>query len=222
MKQEQRPMIQQKPGTQNVVLRAFANIISYVFHPVFMPTMVAMMLFVLAPASFAGFTPEAIGMHIVQIIVLTAFFPLVFIGLLKALGFMQSIHMRDAKDRIIPLMGTMVFYFWSYHVFSNIESPFILKVLLLGSFWGVIVLFLVNIFFKASMHTMAAGGVLGLIIVLMILSPVSMIVPLFTTIIIAGLIGTARLLLGVHYQVEIWVGYILGIIVQLCAFWYLN
>lgn len=222
MEQPSKVIKQPKPGTQNIVLRAFANIVSYMFHPVFMPTLVAMMLFVLAPVSFAGFTADAIGLHIIQIILLTAFFPLVFIGLLKALGFMQSIHMRDAKDRIIPLMGTMVFYFWAYHVFSNIESPFILRVLLLGSFWGVIVLFMVNIFFKASMHTMAAGGVLGLVIVLMMISPVSMIVPLFMTILVAGLIGTARLLLGVHYQVEIWVGYILGILVQLCAYWYLN
>lgn len=213
---------QQKPGTQSMILRVFANIVSYFFHPVFMPTLVAIMLYVLANTSFAGFTPELIGMRIIQIVVLTAFFPLVYIGLLKGLGFIQSVHMRDAKDRIIPLIGIMVFYFWAYHVFKNIDTPFILRVLLLGCFWGVIVLFMVNIFFKASMHTMAAGGVLGLVLVLMFISPVSMAVPLFMTIIIAGLIGTARMLLGVHRPAEIWVGYGLGMLVQLCAYWYLN
>jgi hypothetical protein len=187
-----------------------------------MPALVAMMLFVLVPVSFAGFSADIITMRIIIIFLLTAFFPLVFVGLLKALGFIQSIQMHDAKDRIIPLMGIMVFYFWAYHVFANIDSPFILRVLLLGTFWGVIVLFMVNIFFKASMHTMAAGGVLGLVIVLMMTSPVSMIVPLFLTIFIAGLIGSARMALGAHHQSEIWVGYILGALVQLCAFWYLN
>ncbi len=205
-----------------MILRVFANVISYAFHPVFMPTLVALMLSVLAPVSFAGFTGDVIGRQTLIIFMLTAFFPLLFVGLTKALGFIQSIQMHDSKDRIIPLMGTMIFYFWAYHVFSNIESPFILRVLLLGTFWGVIVLFMVNIFFKVSMHTMAAGGVLGLVIVLMVTSPVSMIVPLFFTIIIAGVIGTARMLLGAHHQSEIWVGYLLGIIVQLCAYFYLN
>lgn len=214
--------VQERQGTQSMILRVFAQVVSYVFHPVFMPTLVAVMLFILAPTSFIGFTPEVIQMRIVQIIVLTAFFPLIFIGLLKALGFIQSIHMHDAKDRIIPLMGIMVFYFWAYHVFKNIDTPFILRVLLLGCFWGVIVLFLVNIFFKASMHTTAAGGVLGLVFVLTMISPVSMAVPLFMTIIVAGLIGTARLLIGTHRPAEIWTGYALGIIIQLAAFWYLN
>ena len=129
-----------------------------------------------------------------------------------------------AKVKYIPLIGAMTFYFWVYHVFSNIQPqpPFILRVLLLGSFWGVIVIFMVNIFFKASIHTLAAGGVLGIVIILMILSPVSMALPLFVVLIIAGLIGSARLLLGAHTPAQIYTGYVLGVLVQLAAYVYLK
>lgn len=68
---------------------------------------------------------------------------------------------------------------------------------------------------------MAAGGMLGMLIVLMIVTPVSMTVPLIAGILIAGASGTARMLLGAHTQFEIWVGYVLGILVMLAAYWYL-
>ncbi len=215
-------VLKPRPGTQSKFLRFLANLVSYVFHPVFMPTIMAMLLYKLSATSFTGISAhDYFGKWVSVIIINTLIFPLIATLLLKALGFIQSIHMYDAKDRIIPLIASMVFYFWGYHVFSNIDSPFILKVLLLGSFWGVIVLFMANIFVKVSMHTMAAGGALGLIIVLMAISPVSMMLPFFLFLLVAGIIGTARMLLGVHLPFEIWAGYVLGIVTQLAAYWYL-
>ena len=69
---------------------------------------------------------------------------------------------------------------------------------------------------------MAAGGMLGFVTVLIIMSPVDMTLPLIIGLVIAGLSGTARLLLGAHTQFEIWTGYILGVLVQLAAYWYLT
>jgi membrane-associated PAP2 superfamily phosphatase len=72
------------------------------------------------------------------------------------------------------------------------------------------------------MHAVAAGGMIGILVVLMILSPVSMVLPFFAALIIAGIIGTARMLLGAHTRAEIWLGYIVGIVVQLGAYWYMK
>lgn len=210
------------PATNSAVLKFFANLVSYIFHPVFMPLILTYALYILVPSSFAGFNEKQIQLFIVRIGVIAVFFPLLTTFLCQRLGFIKSIQMYDPKDRIIPLIGVMIFYFWVYWVHKNIESPYILRVLFLGTFWGVIVLFMLNIFFKISMHTMAAGGVLGLMIVLLISSPVSMAIPFFGTIIIAGLIGTSRLLLGAHKPGEIWAGYIFGVIVQLAAYVYLS
>jgi len=95
-------------------------------------------------------------------------------------------------------------------------------VLLLGSFWGVIAIFMVNIFFKISMHTTAAGSAVGLMLVLLFLSPVNMILPFFAVLIVAGIIGTARLLLSAHQPAQIWLGYIVGFLVQIAAYFYLK
>ena len=119
----------------------------------------------------------------------------------------------------------MIFYFWVSHVFNmmpGVNVPLILKVLLLGNFWGIIVLFMINIFTKISMHTAAAGGIIGNIIVLMIISPVNMEKPFFVSLILAGIIGSARMIIGAHQRGDVWLGYIIGILVQLGAYLYMR
>lgn len=214
--------IEVKAGTQSKILRGLAHIVSFLFHPVFMPTVLTMALYSLSPASFVG-VPEALVYKWLGIVAfLTIFFPLFSVFLMVKLGFVTGFKMEDPKDRIIPLIATMIYYFWLNHVFYNIGVPLILHVLTLGIFWGVIVLFMVNIFMKISMHTMAAGGVLGIMIILLFTNPVSMAIPFFAAVIVAGLIGTARLLLGAHRPAEVWAGYILGLVVQVGAYWYLG
>jgi hypothetical protein len=79
-----------------------------------------------------------------------------------------------------------------------------------------------SIFFKVSMHTTAAGGAIGIMAVLLFLSPFNMLGAFFATIIIGGIVGTARLILREHTSFEIWVGYLIGLLSQLGAWWYLS
>lgn len=223
LKAEPQPM---RPANQQPkVIRILAMIVSFICHPVFMPLIMAVVLNMLSPVSFSGITPKQQGMLLINIVISSVMFPLLSILLMKPLGFITSYHMPTAKERTIPLMVTMVFYFWISHVFNSmteISVPFILKVLMLGNFWGIILLFVINIFTKISMHTAAAGGMLGIIIVLMMTSPVNMIVPFFSAMVIAGIIGTARMLLNAHQRGDIWLGYIVGIVVQIGAYIYLK
>ena len=196
------------------------RIISYICHPVFMPFLMTLVLYYTGKSGFitmANTQPFWLG----TIALNTIFFPLVATLLMKKLGFIQSIYMEEPKDRIIPLIATMIFYFWAYQVVKAGLAPFSLKVLLLGSFWGVIATFMINIFYKISMHAVAAGGAVGILVVVMLTGAVNMLLPFIASLLIAGVIGTSRLLLGAHKPFEIWMGYITGIIVQLGAMWYL-
>jgi hypothetical protein len=224
MSDQQQPIAPPPPNPQPKILQVFAHIVSVVFHPVFMPLFMAMVAYRIAPTGFTGITPKQMSLLFLNIGLTTVFFPLFSIALMKPLGFISSYRMPTAKERTIPLMTTMIFYFWVSHVFDSMPGivPFALKVLLLGNFWGIILIFLINIFTKISMHTATAGGMVGLVIVLMIISPANLTVPFFIALIIAGIIGTARTILGAHQKGDIWLGYIIGIIVQLAAYIYLK
>jgi hypothetical protein len=198
----------------------FAKVVSYIFHPVFMPFLMTLVLYYTNKPSFitlANMQPFWLG----AIALNTIFFPLVATLLMKKLGFIQSIFMEEPKDRIIPLLATMIFYFWAYQVVKVGAAPFELRVLFLGSFYGIIATFMINIFYKVSMHAVAAGGAIGILCVQMINGAINMLMPLLAAIVVAGLVGTARLLLKAHKPFEIWLGYIAGILVQLAAMWYL-
>lgn len=204
-------------------LANICTFISYIFHPVFMPALLCVALWKLLPASFAGIASDVLKMRLGTVVLLTVFFPLFTMLLLRALGFIKNFQMRVARDRIIPLIATMTFYFWAQQVFSHLpETPKIINILMLGSFWGIILLFMGSIFFKVSMHTTAAGGAIGIMIVLLFTSPVNMLPALLTTIVIGGIVGTARLILREHTTAEVWIGYAIGLLVQLGAWLYLG
>lgn len=203
-------------------LRTPSRIVSYIFHPIFMPTIMAIAVLFLDRSAFAGMEPGNKVRLVINIALNTAFFPLLSVLLLKALNFIESIQMHKAKDRIIPLIATMVFYFWAYLVMKGVAAPLSLRVLTLGSFWGIIVVFIANIFIKISMHTAAAGGVLGIVIVVMMISHINLFVPLLVALLAGGVIGTARMVLQAHRPSEVWLGYLAGVLVQLAAYWYLT
>lgn len=210
---------------QPKALRVPAEIISVICHPVFFPLVMTYVLYKLAPASFEGVPQKQLGLWFLSIGITAVFFPLFSIALMKPLGFIESFKMPTAKERTIPLMAAMIFYFWVSHVFNSMPGtpvPLILKVFLLGNFWGIILIFLVNIFTKISMHTSTAGGMIGIMTVLTIISPADMTIPFLVSIVIAGIIGTARMILGAHQRGDIWLGYIIGILVQLAAYVYMK
>lgn len=182
----------------------------------------SLILYLLLPASFASLPKELAPRWLGVIALLTIFFPLVTLVLMKALGFVQSIQLKTSKERILPLMATMIFYFWVSHVFNNFpQVPLLLRTLLLGSFYAIIGVFMCNIFVKISMHTSAAGGMVALMILLLFQSPVNMFLTVSVALLIAGVIGTARMYLKEHTYAELWLGYIVGFLAQLAAWWYL-
>ena len=210
-------------STQPKALRFLATVVSYVFHPIFMPLAMSVVLWKLEPSVFEPFIAGQ-KLWLISIGISTLFIPLFTVFLMKQLDFINSYAMPTARDRTGPLMAIMIFYFWISHVFNSVPGPvpLVLKVLFLGNFWGIIIVFIANIFTKVSMHTSAAGGVIGVVIVLMMTAPGNMTLPLLIAIVLAGIIGTARMILGTHQRGDIWLGYIIGILVQLGAYIYMR
>lgn len=206
----------------NTPLRTVAQLISILLHPVFMPLYSCLLLYGIAPNLFASVPAKQLYGWLGMVLINTLMFPLILMGLLKGLGFIKSIFLKEAKERIIPLIGVMVFYFWPYLVAKNVQAPEAARVLMLGNFWGVIAVFMCTIFFKISMHTSGVGSVLGFVIVLCILTG-QMFVSLAACVLAAALlILWARKVLGAHSWKELLLGLVLGIAAQVGAMLYLH
>lgn len=199
-----------------------AKVLSVLLHPVFMPLLGCLLLYYVMPGDFTRLQPKIVFGWLGMILINTIMFPVLLMLLLKGLGFIKSIYLRDVKERVIPLIGTMVFYFWPYLVAKNVHAPFGAQVLLLGNFWGIVVVFLITIFMKISMHTAASGSLIGFVLVLMLLSQSFLAIPLIIILAAAALTGWARHNVKAHQPVELWLGYGVGIAAQLGAYLYLR
>jgi hypothetical protein len=211
--------------TQNIpaVPRAplSARILSVLLHPVFMPLAACLLLYDTLPEAFAKTTPKQLNGWLGMILINTILFPVVLLLLLKGLGFISSIYLRNVKERVIPLIGTMVFYFWPYLVAKNVHAPFAANVLLLGNFWGITVVFLITIFMKISMHTSGIGSLLGFVLVLMLVTHTFLALPFAIVLAAAAITGWARYQAVAHNKSELILGYAVGIFAQLGAYIYL-
>ncbi len=206
---------------QPLAIRLLANFFSFIFHPLFIPGYIAAFLLFIHPYIFSGFNIKLRILRFISVVLLTAFFPAFVVLMLKQLKFISSIYLSTQKDRIIPYIASMFFFFWIFHVSRNLpDSPPEFVLMLLGVFIASIAALMANIYFKVSMHAIAMGGLVCFFVLLSMQGTFSMGIYLSAAIFIAGLVCTSRLLISDHYPFEIYAGFLLGIISQAIATWF--
>src|ERR1700739_1225310 len=94
-------------GEQPAALKIPAKIISYVLHPLFIPTYIFLWLSYRFPGNFYDATPYILALKKISVFWLTAFFPAFAVFLLWRLKFIETVYLRTEKDRIIPYIITM-------------------------------------------------------------------------------------------------------------------
>lgn len=199
-------------------LKAFAKAISYVFHPLFIPTYVYFFLTQAFPYEFSGFLRNDAGFRTIVVFINTAFFPAVAIFLLWRLKFIESIFLKSQKERIAPYMIVMIFYWWLWYLSKNFtDQPFELRVFFLGTFLTTPVALVLNNFFKISMHAIGVGSMLAFMLILSFVKSADMTAAVAASAMITGFVCTARFLVSDHTNKEIYSGLILGIVCQLVA-----
>lgn len=211
---------------QPAALRLGAKIISYIFHPIFVPVYIVWFLVYVHPYLFAGF-PEFQKIRVVIMAGVTfTFFPLVTILLLKALKFIDSIYLRTQKERVIPFIACMTWYFWIWYVWNNfgktqdvVDMPPEAVKFALATFISTIIGLMVNIKMKVSLHAISAGIVAAFFVFMALTQPLSFGIWLAIVFLLTGLVCTARFLVSDHTTQEVYVGLGVGAVSMLIAAW---
>lgn len=204
----------------NLALRIPAQIFSYIFHPLFIPAIATWYLAFIQAGYFTGIPYGEKIYILIRVVYNTIFFPAFTIILLKALGFIDSIFLRTQRERIIPYIATNIFYFWMYLVFRNQpDVPLILTAFIFGIFLSASLALMANIYFKISMHALGAGAFLGLLLVVIFsFSSYGVFLPAMLVILLAGFVGTSRLIVSNHRPFDIYAGICIGTLSQLVAY----
>lgn len=212
-KEHQLEEIREKGSTgQPALVRAMAKIISYLFHPVFVPVYVVIFMLYVHPYLFAGVSPLHKREVLIQALVSFSFFPLVTVLLLKALKFIPSIHLETKQDRIIPLIACGVWYFWIWYVWRNLpDIPVEAMRLALASWISVSLALMANIIMKVSLHAISMGVMLTAMFLMGFSREIQFGQYISIALFLTGLVCTARFIDSDHTSVEIYGGLGLGI-----------
>jgi hypothetical protein len=204
---------------KNPAIRILAHIISYIFHPIFIPSYVTAFLVYIHPYAFAGFDAKTKFFRVMFVVFDTAFLPLFSVFLMYALKLVKSVQMRTQKERILPYAAALVFFFWAWYVSRNLtDSPESFTQFLLGTFIAVCGAWIYNIYMKISMHAIAMGGLVAFFLLQVLLRQEDTTgLYLSVAVLIAGLVCTARLIVSDHNPREIYGGLVIGALSQLIA-----
>lgn len=199
-------------------LRIFAYVVSYIFHPIFIPVYVAWFLINVQPYLFVSFDDWKKLTTMIQFVVMYSMFPIVTVLLLKGLGFISSIFLKTQRDRIIPYVVCMIYYFWVWMVLKKqiVYPPAIVQFTLaifIASIFGL----MVNIYMKVSMHAIATGVLVAFMILLAFSQAGHFGIYVSVALLIAGLVCTSRFIVSDHTQGEVYWGLIFGILSLLIA-----
>lgn len=204
---------------QPMALRIPAHVISYLFHPLFIPAYTIAFLLYYHPTYFTGFSEYDKFKLLIMTVLNTVFYPAFSVLLMKGLGFIKSVFLRTQKERIAPYLSSMIFYFWTAWVFFkfNPQPGTAIPSFMTGIFLTTVAALLQNIYFKISMHAMGAGGLIGIFLVIMNSNSMLMTWPLSIALLVAGLVCTSRLLVSDHRPHEIYLGLLTGLLCQFIA-----
>lgn len=215
------------------IIRPIAQFLSILFHPLLMLTYMLLLLLLVNPYLFGVHSVQG-GMRFVVLIFLSTFFlPGLAVVLMRTLGMISSLEMEDRYERIGPFIITGIFYLWMFMNFvHNPDIPVPYKSFVLGTVIALFISFFINVFSKISLHAVGMGGLLAMVVITMLLFSygsftfnagvfgmiqMSMNTVLMLTILAAGAVGTARLLLGAHQPFDLYGGYLVGFASQVIA-----
>jgi hypothetical protein len=211
------------PRTRSRALIVVSRVASIIFHPLFMTIIVAVLLIAFLRPDFSRYSSKEFERRMVQLFLYTVVLPFAAIFTFKITGLISNARMHKPRDRVLPLIATLVFYFLAYELFVvRYRAAGLMQSLLLGSCCAISIVLFINFFYKVSVHTTAAAVLPGMCIILAV-TGVNIPVPLLLLAIsVALIVGAIRWALGSHTMGQILLGYIVGIISQVAAYFTIN
>jgi hypothetical protein len=191
------------------MMKVTARVITILFHPLVMPTL-GLLLILNSGTYLSLFDPAAKRAVLFVMALGTLFFPVMMIPVLYYRNLISSLQDATREERFLPyliilILDVITFIYFLRLPISRVIHGYVLSVSIL-----LLLIMLVTFWFRICGHTAAVGGIAGLIIALILQFETPLQVLLSVTLLVAGLVGTARLILGVQRPVEVYTGFLLG------------
>ncbi|HMJ70821.1 MAG TPA: hypothetical protein VK508_18090 [Cyclobacteriaceae bacterium] len=183
--------------------------LSVVFHPLLMTTYLFIVLSFFLPGILQPIRPSL--WFIFLIFLMTFLLPSLNFIFFRVTGTIKDLNLFNRTDRILPFAFVTILYcvvtfmfYWKFPV------PNVLKLMTIITAM-VIVSAVITLFYKVSVHSVAACGIIGILLPLNNASEQGLLLyPTIGALVIAGVVMSSRLQLNAHVLREVFTGAILG------------
>lgn len=181
------------------------NGVSVVLHPVFAATFG---LLLIMSQIMPGLSTSQV-MLTLYCLGYTVVMPLVFVLLARMLGFISDLKMKQRRERVFALTVTAACVLAFSHVLGGWHAPEMMRIFVLATAVTLVEATIMAIFTRVSLHTIGWGGLTALVSYLTFVNP-NLSLLLALTVLISGLVATARLVLNEHTPSQVYLGFIIG------------
>lgn len=189
-----------------------ARVLSLVFTPFYLPTVGLMALFMF---SYLSLLPWLFKIQVLTLVYLfTVLMPILVIRLYRHLQGWTLIELGRRERRAVPYVISIGCYLLCTYVMDRLHIPHFMGSIVVAALVIQIVCAIVNSWWKISTHTAAIGGMAGGLFAfgeIFAFNPVWWLCVVF---IVAGLLGTSRMVLRQHSLSQVVGGFLTG---ALCA-----
>lgn len=191
-------------------MNKLANFFSIITHPILLPTW---LLLIITEIGLFKTSSINASMCIIIVSAITFVIPTIIILFLKKFKVIKTLTMERRDDRVIPILIMATSLYITSRFFNGIYVLGIYNFYLICSTLLCMIVFWVNLFWKISLHSIGWGGFVGILFIYTTILAEIFLPYFIISIIVAGIVCSARLYLKSHDSAQIYVGFITGFMV---------
>ena len=196
-----------------------ARVVSMLFTPFYLPSLGLVALFFLSYLNL--YQPGYKFLVLAVVYFFTILLPTFLIHLYRNYHGWSPFELGSKERRIVPYVISILCYFSCLHIMEQMHTPYFMRSIVVCALVIQIICALINVWWKISTHTAGIGGVAG---ALFIFSEVFRFNPLWwmcLVLIIAGMLGTSRMILRQHTLPQVVAGFFVGVVCAIVSMIYL-
>lgn len=190
-----------------------ARMVSAVFTPFSIPFLAFLILFLFSYLSIMPIQYKLIVLGIVYCF--TIMIPVLTIFIFKKINGFSAQELGERKKRYVPFFLTITSYVFCLLMMNRLNIPWYMSGIILAALIMMVICIVVNLKWKLSEHMAGAGAVIGGLVAFSALFGYNPVWWLCLFILVAGVLGTARIILGHHTLGEVMGGFAVGFICSL-------
>lgn len=186
-----------------------ARIVSMVFTPFYLPLVGLIALFLF---SYLSLYPPGYKFFVLAVVYFfTILLPTFLIHFYRRYQGWSLLELGHKERRMVPYAISILCYFACVYLMERLHIPHFMGSIVTSALLIQIVCACINVWWKISTHTAAIGGVAGALIVFSGLFGFNPVWWFCLVLIVAGILGTSRMILRQHSLAQVVAGFLVGV-----------